>query len=58
MSEDLFGDRFAECHKGNRPIDDVEAGDVLTDDVNVGRPEFSVIIAVFAAVISERGDIV
>ena len=59
MAEYLLRERLAESHQENRPIDGVEADDVLTDEVNVRRPELLVVLVMVAVrVIAAEGDIV
>ena len=39
MAEHRAGQRFAERHQDDGPVDGMEAHDVFPDDVEVGRPE-------------------
>ena len=40
MSENLLRKRKVQCHQKNRPIDGMEANDVLADQMEVRRPPF------------------
>ena len=58
MTEDLLRERFSESHEHNRPVNRVEAENVLTDDMDICRPVFVVKLACTVGRISESGDIV
>ena len=59
MSEDLLRKRFTERHQENRPVNGMEADDILADEVQIRRPFlFIKIRAVPIGVISDAGDIV
>ena len=59
MPVDVLGQRLAERHQEDGPVDGVEAHDVLADDVDVRGPVSLIIRAALAlAVIAETGDIV
>ncbi len=46
VDEDALGDREAGRHQKSRPVDRVEAGDILADDVQVRRPEIGALPAI------------
>ena len=53
----LFGERNIHCHQEDRPIDGVEAQNVLTDDVNVSRPIFFEVLALlFKALVGVKAN--
>ena len=59
MAEHLLGQRLAQRHQEDRPVDGVEADDVLADQVHVRRPELLVMLVVVAVrVVAAEGDIV
>ena len=56
MAEDLLRHRQVRAHQEGRPIDRVEAHDVLADQMEAGRPEF---VPKFAAIrVSETGNVI
>ena len=57
MAEDLFRQRQPGGHEEGRPVDAVEAEDVLADEVDARRPELVVPRLVIAAE-TERRDVV
>ena len=59
MAEDLFGQFLAQRHEEDRPIDGVEADDILADEMDVRRPELlKVLVMVAVRVPAAEGDIV
>ena len=42
VAKDLFGQRLAQCHQNDGPVDGVEPKDILADDVDVCGPVFFV----------------
>ena len=59
VPEHLLGQRFAECHQEDRPIDGMETDNILADQVYVGGPEALVMLVVCAVgVVAAEGDIV
>ena len=59
MAEYLLGQRLAQRHQENGPVNGMEADDVLADKVQVGRPVFFIIFAaVPVGIVAEAGDIV
>ena len=59
MSENLLGQRLAERHKENGPINGVEAQNVFTYQMQIRRPIFFIIFAVIAVrVVADPRDIV
>ena len=59
MAEDLFRQRFAQCHQDDGPIDGVEAKDILADDVDVCRPVFFIKVAGIAVgIVAQSGDVI
>ena len=49
---------LAQSHEHNRPVDCVESYNILTYDVNIGRPVFFIKLTRAVRVVSERGYIV
>ena len=59
MAENLLRQRQAERHEEDRPVDRVEADDVLADQVQVGRPvALELLGTLAAAVVADAGDVV
>ena len=59
MAEYLLRQRLAERHQEDRPVDGVEADDILADQVHISRPELLVVLVVVAVrIIAAEGDIV
>ena len=59
VAEYLLGQRLAERHQEDRPVDRVEADDVLADQVHVCGPEALVVLVVIAVrIVAAEGDIV
>ena len=59
MAEDLLRKREVEAHQEDRPVNGMEADDVLTDEVEIRRPELvEHRVAVSVRIIAETGDIV
>ena len=58
MAENLFWQRQVQSHQEDGPVDGVEAGDVLADNVQAGGPVFFKELAALAAVVAKAGDIV
>ena len=59
MTEYLLGQRLAERHQEDRPVNRVEANDILADQVHVRRPELLVVLIVVAVrIVAAEGDIV
>ena len=59
VAEHLLRQRQAERHQEDRPVDRVEADDVLADQVQVGRPvALELLGALAVAVVADAGDVV
>ena len=59
MTEYLLRQRLAERHQEDRPVDGVEADDILADQVHISRPELLVVLIVVAVrIVAAEGDIV
>ena len=58
MTEHLLGKRLTQSHEHNRPVDRMEAYNILAYDVRVRRPVFFVFFAASVGVVAQRGDIV
>ena len=58
MAEHRAGQRLAERHQDDGPVNRMEAHDVLADDVQIGRPELFIRIARAVGVIADGSDIV
>ena len=59
MTEYLLRQRLAESHQEDRPVDGVEADDILADQVHISRPELLVVLIVVAVrIVAAEGDIV
>ena len=58
MAENLLRERLAESHKHNRPVDCVEAENVLADDVDICRPVLVIKLARAVGRVAECGDVV
>ena len=59
MSEHLLRQRLSQCHQEDRPVDRMEADDILADQMQVGRPQFPVLLTVLPVRIeSNTGNII
>ena len=58
MAVNLLRKRLTERHEHNRPVNGVEAHNVLADDVRVGRPVLFVLLRASVGVVADTGDIV
>ena len=59
MAEYLLRERLAERHQEDRPVDGVEADDILADQVHISRPELLVVLIVVAVrIVAAERDIV
>ena len=59
MSEHLLRQRKSQCHEEDRPVNRMEADNILADQVQISRPVFSELLgAVPITVIADAGDIV
>ena len=59
MTEDLLRQRLAESHQEDRPVDGMEADDVLSDEVQVRGPVLLIEVAVVSVrVVAQAGGVV
>ena len=58
MPEHLFGQRFAQGHEDDGPVNRVEAHDILADDVQRGGPVTVIKGTAAVGMIAEAGDVV
>ena len=58
MSEYLLRKRLAQRHQEDRPVDRMEANDILADQMKIRRPVFPVFILRSVGVIPGEGDVV
>ena len=58
VTEHLTGQRLAERHEQDRPVDRVEPHDVLADHMQVGGPVAAVQLAAAVGMVAKPGDIV